>query len=250
MSVKKTISMLVLVGASAAVWAPQLLESKASTVDQSAPVDLDLGDSDVFALDDSVEQSIDPSVAGSVAEQVSGEHGTSHSSAIKALVAESGDTAKVDQDLSSLLGSMRSFRPEGPAIQEDLPKDQGPANEASLGLFEAKLVIDENPLTAILVHPSESRAIMGSRVLREGDMISPGLAVERIEAGRVWVRSDAGLMEVSLPAVRARALPVEDVNGEIESDPASAGAPEGEAGISSEGSNGASSINSPQGSGI
>ena len=217
MSPKKAISMLVLMGASAAVWVPQILDSTGG-LDQSTPVEIELAEPGLL---ESGEYEDDASESFSGAPlALEGTDGSSASGAgsagLSKLVADSGLGVEVDQGLSTLLGSMRSFRPEGQIIPDTNNSEGQEASNSRLGLFEVKLAIADNPLTAILIHPKRSRAVMGARVVGVGDEISAGLTVHRIEADGVWLDTDVGLMQVSLPAVRARAASAGEGREEVE----------------------------------
>ncbi len=236
MSPKQAISLLVLMGASAAVWVPQFMGSQ-----DEVPADMSVSP-DPGAL---VESSLETMPTGEPSEFQGGTDLGSVPSleqslpGISQLITEGEEIASSATsdtlDMEALLGSLQAFRPEG--VVTPAPSEGGTDTEAvpsMAGLFEVKLVMAENPLTAIIFAKSGARAIMGGRILEEGAELSTNVSIDRIEKRAVWLSSAAGPMEMTLPTLRSGPAPrsesVEEViewkNAEEAADPRSTRIPD------------------------
>lgn len=218
MSPKQAVSLLVLMGASAAVWVPQFT----GTSDE-VPADMSVSPDPGALMESSLETMPGGEPSGSQGMADTGPTLTLEQSltGIPQLIAEGEGVASSATssalDMEALLGSLQAFRPEG--VVAPASSAEGAETEAvptGAGLFEVKLAIAENPLTAILFAESGARAVMGGRVLEEGAELSPGVSIDRIEKRAVWLHSAAGPMEVSLPALRSRPAAQKSVDEVLE----------------------------------
>ena len=115
------------------------------------------------------------------------------------------------QDLNSLANAWSAVPPEDPAsahaplvTEVGLPGegagDEGPEPGSEAGMSFA----EEHPLGAIIRGDRRAVALMGDRVVCEGEEVAPGVRVEAIESRAVMLRSGESLLRVDLPPFRPR----------------------------------------------